>query len=82
MDLAADHRHHRATLEALEHASADRGIPVEIQVVPTDSIRGAFPIAAPGSGVVIGPGSPYRDPEAVLEVVRKARKGNIPLVGT
>ena len=82
IDLPTDHRHHRATVEALEHASAARGAPVEIRVLPTDTIHDACRIATPGSGVVIGPGSPYRDPEAVLEVVRKAREENIPLVGT
>jgi CTP synthase (UTP-ammonia lyase) len=82
IDLPADHRYHRATLEALGHASADRGIPIDIRVVPTDTIRDASRIATPGSAVVIGPSSPYRDPEAAHEVVRKARERNIPLVGT
>ena len=82
MDLPADHRYHCATLDALRYASADRGIPIDIRVVPTDTIHDASRIATPGSAVVIGPGSPYRGPEAAHEVVRKAREGNIPLVGT
>lgn len=82
IDLPPDHRNHRATHEALEHASADLGISIDVRFVPTDTIRDASRIATPRSAVVIGPGSPYRDPEAVHEVVRKAREENIPLVGT
>ena len=82
IDLPADHRHHRATLAALGHASEDRGIPIEVRVVPTDTIRDASRVAAGASAVIIGPGSPYRDPEAAHAVVREARERNIPLVGT
>ncbi len=82
IDLPADHRYNRATLAALQHASEDRRIPIDVRVVPTDAIRDASRIATPGSAVVIGPGSPYRDPDAAHEVVRKAREWNVPLVGT
>lgn len=82
IDLPADHRFHRATLAALGHASEDRRIPIDVRVVATDAIGDVSGIAAAGSAVIIGPGSPYRDPEAAHEVVRKAREQNIPLVGT
>ena len=82
IDLPADHRYHRATLAALGHASEDRGIPIEVRVVPTDTIRDASRVAAGASALIIGPGSPYRDPEAANAVVREARERNIPLVGT
>jgi CTP synthase (UTP-ammonia lyase) len=82
IDLPADHPYHRATLAALGHASEHRGIPIEVQVLPTDTIRDAARIATAGSAVVIGPGSPYRDPEAANAVVREARERNVPLVGT
>jgi CTP synthase (UTP-ammonia lyase) len=82
IDLPADHRFHRATLAALEHASDERQIPLDVRVVPTDEIRDAVWLAGAGSAVIIGPGSPYRDPEAAHEVVRTARERNIPLVGT
>ena len=82
IDLPPDHQYHRATLEAIRHASGDRGIPIDIRVVSTDAIGDASRIATPGSAVVVGPGSPYRDPDAANEVVRKARERNIPLVGT
>ena len=82
IDLPADHRYHKATLAALEHASAALGLPIDVQVVPTDTIRDAARVATPGSAIVIGPGSPYRDPELANEVVREARERNVPLVGT
>ncbi|MFI5282099.1 MAG: hypothetical protein ACHQ0J_03105 [Candidatus Dormibacterales bacterium] len=82
MDLPAGHRYHVVTLEALGHAAVERGIPIDLRVVPTDTIRDASRIAKQGSAVVIGPGSPYRDQEAAHAVVREARERNVPLVGT
>jgi CTP synthase (UTP-ammonia lyase) len=82
IDLPEHHPYHRATLAALGHASEHRAIPIEVQVVPTDTIRDASRVATAGSAVVIGPGSPYRDPEAANAVVREARERNVPLVGT
>ena len=82
IDLPADHPYHRATLAALAHASEQRRIAIEVQVVPTDTIRDAARIATAGSAVIIGPGSPYRDPDAANAVVREARERNVPLVGT
>jgi CTP synthase (UTP-ammonia lyase) len=82
MDLPADHRYHRATLAALLHASEDRDIPIDVQVVPTDAIRDASQMVAAASAIIIGPGSPYRNPDAAHDVVREARERNIPLVGT
>lgn len=82
IDLPADHPYHRATVAALEHASDNRRIPIEVRVVPTDTIRDPFRVAAATSAVIVGPGSPYRDPEAAHSVVREARERNIPLVGT
>ena len=82
IDLPASHRFHRATLAALGHASEERGIPIEIRVMRTDTIRDACGVAAVTSAIVIGPGSPYHDPEAAHAVVREARERDIPLVGT
>jgi CTP synthase (UTP-ammonia lyase) len=82
IDLPAHHLYHRATLAALRHASEHRGIPIEVHVVPTDTVRDAALIASAGSAVIIGPGSPYPDPEAAFAVVREARERNVPLVGT
>ena len=82
IDLPAGHRFHQATLAALDHASEHRRIPIDVRVVPTDAIRDASAIAAVGSAVIVGPGSPYRDPSAAYEVVREARERNVPVVGT
>ena len=32
--------------------------------------------------MVVGPGSPYREPDAALDVIGSAREGGVPLVGT
>ena len=82
IDLPAYHRYHRATLAALVHAAKDLDIPIDVQVVPTDSIRDASQMVAATSAVIIGPGSPYRNPDAAHAVVREARERHIPLVGT
>jgi CTP synthase (UTP-ammonia lyase) len=82
IDLPPDRPNHAATLAALRHASELAAAPVEIRVTPTDAVGDADRVAAPGSAVVVGPGSPYRDPEAVHAVVRTARERSVPLVGT
>ena len=50
-------------------------------MVPTDTIQSRL-IADPGAAVVVGPGSPYRNRDGVLAVIRSAREKGIPLVGT
>ena len=79
MDLPPDHPYHRATLAALDHAAS--GSPVRSVVVPTDSIGGRTARSL-GEAVVVGPGSPYVDADAVLEVIASAREQGVPLVGT
>jgi len=81
IDLPPGHRYHAATIAALHHASEHRAAPIEVRVVPTDTI-GDDLIAMPGSAVVVGPGSPYRNQEAAYDVVRAARERGVPLVGT
>jgi CTP synthase (UTP-ammonia lyase) len=81
IDLAPDQDYHVATVAALDQASRFAGVPVEVRVVPTDTIQSQL-IADPGAAVVVGPGSPYRNREGVLAVIRSAREKGIPLVGT
>jgi CTP synthase (UTP-ammonia lyase) len=81
IDLAPGQQYHAATLTALEHASERQRVLVEVRVVPTETIDRRV-VADPGTAVVIGPGSPYRNPDGVLEVVRSARERGIPLVAT
>ena len=76
MDLPPEQAYHRATVAALGHAADALGVAVDVRVVTTDAI------GALGHGVVIGPGSPYRDPMAVESVIRQARERGVPLVGT
>ena len=84
MDLPAGHPYHLATVAALKHAIDSLGRPiagqVEIAVMRTDVIDRATDRAT--DGVVIGPGSPYRDPAKAEEIIRGARETGIPLVGT
>ncbi len=74
MDLPESNAPHRATVAALAHAIGSRR--VDVDVVPTDAD------VVLGASVVIGPGSPYRDPERAEEVIRSARELGLPLVGT
>ena len=70
--------YHVATIAALRHAidlRVDRSSFV-IDVVRTDAVDGI------GDAVVIGPGTPYRDPRAAEDVITAARERGIPLVGT
>lgn len=83
MDLEPDHPYHRATLVALRHAADHLSMPVDVRVVRTDAIRsGGELLAGSAAAVVIGPGSPYADPDAAMAAVRTAREAGVPLVGT
>jgi hypothetical protein len=76
IDLDATDPSHHYTVTALEHAIAGSGKAVDVAIVRTDSIGRL------GHGVMIGPGSPYRDPVATETVIERARRSGIPLVGT
>jgi CTP synthase (UTP-ammonia lyase) len=80
MDLPPERPYHQATLAAVGHA-ASVGCDARTVVVPTDAIGGRTADAL-GDAVVVGPGSPYRDAEAVLDVIGSARTRGVPLVGT
>jgi CTP synthase (UTP-ammonia lyase) len=81
IDTPPEERFHAATIAAIDHASKRLNLPVVVRVVPTDTIDRAL-IEDPGAAVVVGPGSPYRNPDGALEVIRSAREKGIPLVGT
>ena len=81
MDLPRGQGYARATEEALSHALVQVGGAMSVRVVPTAAIDEAL-ITSPGAGVVVGPGSPYGNPEGVLAVIRSARERGVPLVGT
>jgi CTP synthase (UTP-ammonia lyase) len=81
IDLPPGQAYHAATMSALAHAAAALDRELVAAVVRTDTMagRGAHEL---GDAVVIGPGSPYNDPEAVYDVIRSARERGVPLVGT
>ena len=81
IDLSPDAEYHRATVDALGHAANALGHELDLGVHTTDAL--AFGADLDGiDGVVIGPGSPYRDEAAAWAVVRSARERGVPLVGT
>jgi CTP synthase (UTP-ammonia lyase) len=82
MDLPPTHRSHVATMSAVHHAAYHVGLPIAVNLIRTDEVGDINQITKPGSAVIIGPGSPYRNRESVHEVVRAARERGIPLVGT
>jgi CTP synthase (UTP-ammonia lyase) len=81
IDLPPDQDYYVATIAALDHAARSLNMPLEVRIVPTDTIESHL-IADPGAAVVVGPGSPYRNREGALDVIRSAREKGVPLVGT
>ena len=81
LDIGPQSQYGAATIAALEHAAGAVRAPIDIRVITTDSITPEL-IANPDAAVVVGPGSPYRAPDLVHEVVRSARERGVPLVGT
>ena len=81
MDLDPKANYHAATIDAIGHASTALGFDTEVHATRTDA-RDLGEQLARANGIVIGPGSPYRDEEAVWDTVRSAREKGVPLVGT
>lgn len=50
--------------------------------IGTDEARSRRDDVAGLQGVFVAPASPYRDADAVVDVVRDARERGVPLVGT
>jgi len=80
IDLLEGQPYYTATLAALNHAADALSLDASIKVVRTDQLGDGTSL--PYSAVVIGPGSPYREPEAVITAIRTAREQGVPLVGT
>jgi CTP synthase (UTP-ammonia lyase) len=80
MDLPPRARYYTATVDALEHAAAMFDGSADVQVLGTDAP--VLDAVQNADGIVIGPGSPYRDEYAVWDTVRSARERGVPLVGT
>ena len=81
IDLLPAARYHNATVAALGHAAEVLGSSLDLVVRTTDAVDFDFDLNGV-DGVVIGPGSPYRDEATVWALVRSARERGVPLVGT
>ena len=81
IDLPETQPYFIATLAALYHAAATAAsLDIQPKVIRTDHLdqQNISDYAA----IVVGPGSPYRNPDAVHAAIRTAREQGIPLVGT
>ena len=79
IDLPPTQAYHMATLAAVEHAAGGLGIEATACVLRTPTIPAELSDYA---AVIVGPGSPYDEPEAVHQAIATARERGIPLVGT
>lgn len=68
------------TEAAIAHAASATGMDVEVECLHTSTLGDRR--LEVFDGVFVGPGSPYQDPEAVIDWIRTARQRGIPLVGT
>ena len=79
IDLPPTQPYHMATLAAVEHAAGALGVEAMACVLRTPTIPADLSDYA---AVIVGPGSPYDDPEAAHRAIATARERGIPLVGT
>lgn len=77
-------RSHRATNEALRHASTSLGSIAHTTWIPTVTLLGAEGRKAleQFQGLWASPGSPYQSKEGALAAIRFARERDWPFVGT
>ena len=74
-------RYADATIDAVHHAAGHLDVDLSVLEVPTADIEPSL-LDVAGRAVVVGPGSPYDNPEGVLDLIRTARERGVPLVGT
>ncbi len=72
---------HVATTDGITHAATSMHEAVDAKWLATDFSDLSAQVQD-CSGLFISPGSPYRDMDAVLKVIRFARTANVPLIGT
>src|SRR5450756_3186560 len=65
---------HLATTAAIKHAAARAGVAAEVSWIPTDELRAGDELAArlAHDGLVISPGSPYRNMDGALAAIENA----------
>src|SRR5579872_889242 len=82
-DHDAANETHTASTAALQHAAASIGRDVDVGWVPTVDITSVEAGALQGAdGLLIAPGSPYRNMDGALLAVTFARTHDTPLLGT
>lgn len=72
--------HRDVSHAALDHSVATVGENATVEVVPTSDLRERD--ISRFAGLLVGPGSPYDDGEAVIDWISDARERGVPLVGT
>jgi CTP synthase (UTP-ammonia lyase) len=75
---------HTATATSLEHAAGAAGLLVDVAWIGTETVGGKQGQTALNEveGLVIAPGSPYRNIDGALTAIEHARRNAIPLLGT
>jgi CTP synthase (UTP-ammonia lyase) len=82
-DYAPTNETHLATTAALEHAATQRGVSVEVVWLPTARLDAQRPKDLAGfHGLIVAPGSPYRNLDGALWAIEHARVHQVPLLGT
>src|SRR4249919_1886483 len=76
IDLPIDDPAYVFTIEGLGHALAARRAGLELIVARTDELDEL------GRGVLVAPGSPYREPAAAERAIERCRLDGTPLLGT
>ena len=72
--------HRDVSVAALQHVIDGAASDTTVEVVQSGDLRARN--SDEFSGVFVGPGSPYADASAVIDWIRDAREGGVPLVGT
>ncbi len=79
-DFSSEYEPHIATNHAVEHALKKLGTPISHEWVSSSDITNST--LSNYQGFLIAPGSPYKNMDNVLTVIKHARENNIPLLGT
>lgn len=79
-DYRPDFEPHRSTDAALVHSANALGMILESEWIATDEIEPS--LFDEYDGILVAPGSPYRDMNKTLWAIKEAREGGIPCLGT
>jgi CTP synthase (UTP-ammonia lyase) len=84
--LVGDFDEKVSTLVALnrsvEHCRRHAPFALEAEWISTEILEKALPGLREYSGIWIAPGSPYKNDEGVYQIIRMAREGNLPIMGS